>query len=93
MTGPKARWPKRQDFTWAGIKQNLKDNINLGLDLRGGSHLVMRVKTDQFLKTLTEGNALAIQSAARDAGFPPKDVKAETTASNYRITLEADRPV
>jgi preprotein translocase subunit SecD len=26
-----------EDFTWSGIKQNLSENINLGLDLRGGS--------------------------------------------------------
>jgi preprotein translocase subunit SecD len=92
LTGPKARLPRGRDFTWAGIKQNLQDNINLGLDLKGGSHLVMRVKTDQFLKSLTEGNALAIQNAAREAGYPPKDVKVETTPGNYRILLEAADP-
>jgi len=37
--------PSASDFTWAGIKNNLANNINLGLDLKGGSHLVMRVKT------------------------------------------------
>ena len=92
LTGAKARLPKRRDFTWTGVKQNLQDNINLGLDLKGGSHLVMRVKTDQFLKSLTEGNALAIQTAARDAGYPPKDVKGEANAGNYRIILEAADP-
>jgi preprotein translocase subunit SecD len=91
MTGPKARLPHRRDFTWAGVKQNLQDNINLGLDLKGGSHLVMRVKTDQFLKSLTEGTALAIANAAKDAGFPPKEVKSET-AGNYKITLEVEDP-
>ncbi|MBA2526001.1 MAG: protein translocase subunit SecD [Pyrinomonadaceae bacterium] len=90
--GPKARLPRGRDFTWTGVKQNLRDNINLGLDLRGGSHLVMRVKTDEFLKKLTEGNALAIQTAARDAGYPPKDVKVETTSGNYRMILEAADP-
>jgi preprotein translocase subunit SecD len=88
LTGPKARLPKGRDFTWTGIKQNLQDNINLGLDLKGGSHLVMRVKTDQFLKSLTEGNSLAVQTAAREAGHPPKDVKVESTSGNYRIILE-----
>src|SRR4051812_35643522 len=48
--------PTAADFTWQGIKDNLASNINLGLDLKGGSHLVMRVKTDDYLKTLTEGN-------------------------------------
>ena len=43
--GPR-RTPTSADFTWQGIKDNLAQNINLGLDLKGGSHHVMRVKTD-----------------------------------------------
>ena len=50
--GPR-RVPTASDFTWQGIKSNLEQNINLGLDLKGGSHLVMRVKADEYLKTLT----------------------------------------
>ena len=48
--GPR-RMPTGADLTWTGIKANLAENINLGLDLRGGSHLVMRVKNDAYLKT------------------------------------------
>ena len=91
VIGPR-RKPRLNDFTWSGIKANLASNIRLGLDLRGGSHLVMRVRTDQFLKKLTEGNALAVQTAAKDAGYPPKDVKVEATSGNYRIILEAADP-
>jgi preprotein translocase subunit SecD len=91
VIGPR-RKPTLRDFTWSGVKANLASNIRLGLDLRGGSHLVMRVRTDQFLKKLTEGNALAVQTAARDAGYPPKDVKVEATSGNYRIILEAADP-
>jgi preprotein translocase subunit SecD len=87
VIGPR-RKPRLSDFTWSGIKTTLRSNIRLGLDLRGGSHLVMKVKTDEFLKNLTEGNALAVQNAAKDGGSPPKDVRAET-AGDYRIVLEA----
>jgi len=87
VIGPR-RKPTLQDFTWSGIKATLASNIHLGLDLKGGSHLVMRVKTDDFLKLLTEGNAGAVQNAAKEAGFPAKEVKAET-AGSYRIVLEA----
>ena len=76
------------DFTWSGIKTNLRSNIRLGLDLKGGSHLVMRVKTDDFLKSLTEGNALAAENAAKDAGSPVKESRAETVGQ-YRVVLEA----
>ncbi len=87
VIGPR-RKPTLQDFTWSGIKATLASNIHLGLDLKGGSHLVMRVKTDDFLKILTETNALAVENAAKEAGFPAKAVKAET-AGVYKITLEA----
>ena len=90
VIGPR-RKPKLSDFTWSGIKATLASNIRLGLDLKGGTHLVMRVKTDEFLKTLTEGNKVAIEKAARDAGFPPTEVKAET-AGEYKITLVAADP-
>lgn len=67
--GPR-RMPVATDFTYQGLKNNLAANINLGLDLKGGSHLVMRVKTDDYLKTLTENNAQAALTAAQDAKLP-----------------------
>ncbi len=87
VIGPR-RKPTLRDFSWSGIKATVASNIHLGLDLKGGSHLVMRVKTDDFLKTLTETNRLAVENAAKEAGFPAKAVTAET-AGNYRIALEA----
>jgi len=88
VIGPHGRRPHWRDLTYSGIKTNLRDNIHLGLDLRGGSHLVMRVKTEDFLKRLTEDNATAAQSAARDAGFDSKQAHAETAPGNYRVVLE-----
>ena len=65
--GARHRAPNANDFTWQGIKDNLAANINLGLDLKGGSHLVMRVKTEEYLKRLTENNEAAALQAAKDA--------------------------
>src|SRR5688572_12948382 len=84
VIGPR-RKPRLNDFTWSGIKSTLQSNIRLGLDLKGGSHLVMRVKTEEYLKSLTEGNALAIQGAAQGAGLPVKEVKSEAAGGNYMI--------
>jgi preprotein translocase subunit SecD len=89
VIGPHGRMPHLKDFTYSGIKATLAANIHLGLDLKGGSHLVMRVKTDEVLKTLTLSNTLAVQNAAKEAGFPPKDVRSDTTPGNYKIILEA----
>src|SRR6185312_2200737 len=87
ITGANARLPRKHDFTPAGIKQNLRENIHLGLDLKGGSHLVMRVKTEEYLKRLTEDNAVAAQNAAKEASFPVTEAHAETSAGNYRVVL------
>ena len=87
VIGPR-RKPTLHDFTWSGIKATLASNIHLGLDLKGGSHLVMRVKTDDFLKALTEGNVLAVQNAAKDQSFALTDVKAQTTGE-YKLTIQA----
>ncbi len=90
--GPR-RMVNGSDFTWQGVKDNLAKNINLGLDLKGGSHLVMRVKTEEYLKRLTENNQGAALQAAKeakdDAGapLPVTDASVITDNGNYQVTL------
>jgi preprotein translocase subunit SecD len=91
VIGPRHR-PTLRDFTWSGIKASLASNIHLGLDLQGGSHLVMRVKTEEFLKRLTSDNYVAAQSAAKDAGFEIKGGRADAGSGNYRVVLEPADP-
>jgi preprotein translocase subunit SecD len=87
VIGPRHR-PTLADFKWSGIKKTLASNIHLGLDLQGGSHLVMRVKTEEALRRLTEENYVAAQNAAKDAGFEPKGGRADTSPNNYRVVLQ-----
>src|SRR5688572_4330387 len=89
--GPR-RTPTTADFTWDGIKNNLASNINLGLDLRGGSHLVMRVKTDEYLKTLTDNNAQAALRAAQDAKLPVAGNSVVAENGNFAISLQVSDP-
>src|SRR5262249_34274197 len=91
VIGPHGRRPHLKDFTPSGIKATLATNINLGLDLKGGSHLVMRVKVEDYLKRLTEDSATAAQNAAKDAGFDVKEAHAEP-AGDYRVVLQAADP-
>jgi preprotein translocase subunit SecD len=37
--------------SWAALVQNVKDNIRLGLDLKGGSHLVLEVQVQDAVKS------------------------------------------
>ena len=92
VIGPHGRRPHFNDLKWSGIKANLANNIHLGLDLKGGSHLVMRVKTEDYLKRLTEDNAIAAQNAAKDAGLDVKEAHAVTSAGNYQVVMTIGDP-
>ena len=91
VIGPR-RKPTLKDFTWSGIKASLENNIHLGLDLKGGSHLVMRVKTDDYLKGITESDAVAAENVAKDAGIEVKQSKWEASPGNYRVMVEVADP-
>src|SRR5918998_2617734 len=86
VIGPRRR-PKASDFTANGIKQTLRENIRLGLDLRGGSHLVMQVQVPQYLKRLTENNVIAVQEAAKTAGLQLREVRADVDTNAKRFNL------
>src|SRR5881296_2526936 len=92
VIGPRGRRPHFKDFTPSGIKATLAQNIHLGLDLKGGSHLVMRVRVEDYLKRLTEDSAIAAQNAAKDAGFEIKEAHAETAGGNYRVVMTVGDP-
>ena len=85
VIGPR-RKPTLKDFTWSGIKSTLRDNIHLGLDLKGGSHLVMRVKTDDYLKELTTSDTVAAENAAKEAGIEVKQTKTDAVPSGFPYT-------
>src|SRR5688500_7730707 len=88
VIGPRGTLTKA-DFTWNGIKQNLSENISLGLDLKGGSHLVMRVKTDEYLKTLTENNAQAALTALQDANVQTSGSNVVAENGTFAISITA----
>ena len=89
VIGPRGRSISAEDFSWQGIKNNVANNINLGLDLKGGSHLVMRVKTDEYLADLTRNNENAALNAAKDAQLPVGDGSIIAQNKTYQVTLNA----
>ncbi|MFL6257817.1 MAG: protein translocase subunit SecD [Pyrinomonadaceae bacterium] len=84
------RKPTREDFTAAGINNILRHNINLGLDLRGGSHLVMQVQVQDYLRRLTENVYNGVQVAAREQGYDLKEVRPEIDGDSYRVVVVAN---
>lgn len=75
-----------QDFTsWTAIKANMSSHIKLGLDLKGGSHLLMQVKTDDVMKQIGENNARQIEEILKKANIP---VKSSASPGLGQITVE-----
>jgi preprotein translocase subunit SecD len=55
--------------------------VRLGLDLKGGVHLVLRVQTDDALRLLTEGTADQLREALRSAGLTGASITPTGTTS------------
>jgi preprotein translocase subunit SecD len=51
------------------LKAALQKNINLGLDLKGGTHLVLQVMVDEAVGTATDSDAGAIQTSLAQNGI------------------------
>jgi preprotein translocase subunit SecD len=85
-------YPKISDFTWSGIKKNLEQNISLGLDLKGGSHLLMRVKTDDYLMGITENNSQGVTMAVRDGNFQAGEGRPLLEGGIYKVVLDVTDP-
>src|SRR5262249_37727879 len=73
------------------LKQNLSENINLGLDLKGGTHLVMQVKVDDVIKTITEGDREKAEEELKKAGIPYNAVKMPANGMVVVETPDASR--
>jgi preprotein translocase subunit SecD len=72
-------------FRPARLKQNLAENIRLGLDLRGGTHLVMQVQVDEYIGSITENNRQKAVFELKKADIPYTDVK---VAANGLLMVE-----
>jgi preprotein translocase subunit SecD len=57
--------------------------INLGLDLRGGMHLLLQVKTEDALRAETESDMARLVQQAKDAGLTLK--AARTGDSDFEV--------
>src|SRR5215813_5779407 len=72
-------------FKPSKLKENLSENIKLGLDLRGGTHLVMQVQADDAIKHITDGNVGKAEAELKKLGIPFTAVK---TPANGVVVVE-----
>lgn len=89
VLGPRNAADLRSYFV-GGFQRTLADNINLGLDLKGGSQLVMQVQVGDYLRTVTENAVSSVSAAARESGIASTEARAEIANGEYRIVLPAN---
>lgn len=66
---PRTHRPGVADISnWTQIKQNLSDNIHLGLDLKGGIHLVMQVQAEEAVQANIAASAESAKKLLTDKG-------------------------
>src|ERR1700761_1646125 len=51
-----------------GIKQSITDRIHLGLDLKGGIHLVLRVNAEEAINSATDRDVQRLNTALAGTG-------------------------
>ena len=63
-------------FSPSKLRHNLSENIRLGLDLKGGTHLVMQVQADEAIKYITDGDVQKGKDDLKKDGIQYTDIKA-----------------
>src|SRR5271154_984711 len=80
--------------TPTALKDAIASRINLGLDLRGGTHLVLQVHVEEAVAASTDSDAARIQSQLQQAGITVGSVVRPDTAHPEVIQIQgtpADR--
>jgi preprotein translocase subunit SecD len=67
------------------------EKVRLGLDLKGGVHLVLRVQTDDALRLLTEGTADQLRETLRTANVNGATITATGTTTFTVTGVPADQ--
>lgn len=84
---PFGRKPTVEDFTsLAQIRQNAAKNIHLGLDLKGGIHLVMQVQAEEAVQSVIAADAEVAKVKLTDKGIPLAG-DPEADAVNHAIVI------
>ncbi len=61
--------------SWAGVKQNFIDRIKLGLDLQGGTHLILQVQTQEAVSLENDQVLDHLRTDLRDKGMRYDEIR------------------
>jgi preprotein translocase subunit SecD len=77
--------------SWTAVKQNFSSRIKLGLDLQGGTHLILQVQVNEAVRQETDQAVAQLNKLVRDKNIP-SDQAIGTSDSQIKITnVSADR--
>jgi preprotein translocase subunit SecD len=67
--------PEFPPKSWAGIKSNFSNNIKLGLDLQGGTHLILQVQVQEAVSQETDQTLDHITNLLRDKNIRYDEIR------------------
>jgi preprotein translocase subunit SecD len=70
-----------------GLVQSIKRNINLGLDLKGGIHLVLEVHVAEAVASTTDRDVARLEDDLQKAGIPSATVGKTDSANPQTIVV------
>ena len=78
-------------FNPSNWKKNFNENIRLGLDLKGGTHLVIQVQADEFMTKLTETQRQKVEELLKKENIAITSVKVPGTGQIVVETADASK--
>lgn len=84
-------WP--QSWTAAGLAQSIQNRIHLGLDLKGGTHLILQVQVNDAVNAASDQAVQRLQEDLKSKNIPFAEVvKPDPTAAPDHILIKGVPP-
>ncbi len=71
--------------TWQRLKENVRDRIRLGLDLKGGTHLVLQVQVDDAINVTIDQGLERLRDELRAKNIPATVEKKTENGRTYLL--------
>src|SRR6202011_290912 len=59
-----------KDFSGSGLKASIQKRIHLGLDLKGGTHLILQVQVNDAVNADSDGAVERLEDALKSPNIP-----------------------
>jgi preprotein translocase subunit SecD len=71
-----------QSFSGQGVLKSMTDRIHLGLDLKGGTHLILQVQVNDAVRAESDRNIERLKTDLKQANVPFADISMPEPANN-----------